>query len=221
MSPEVFADDQAGGLRRRAVARCDHLIALGGGDATATVALGLAQGCTQAWGSALVADPAAICFSAAGVQPLFSTLDERAVTEAAGCRLLLPPAQADQGALLRFAEQTGARILLYLAPGEAFDLPSATAELRLVVLGHESAAETAYAWLKTLAMRDVLEHALVFWLGSEAGYLRLAETARRFLCAEIAGEICLPGADPACAARALTARMREGGQIWSRVRLHA
>ena len=220
MSLDAVADDQAAGLRRGLV-HCEHIVVLGDGAVTAGAGLALAQACTQAWGSVLVADPAAICLSLAGVQPLFSALDARAVTEAMGCRFLLAPADASQTALARFAEQTGNRALLYLAAGDDVDLPPAATALRPVVLGGESAPERAYAWLKALARQGLLEHTELFWLGGEASYLRLAEAVQRFLSHEIAGEICPPGADPVCAARALAARMRDGRQIWSRVRLHA
>ncbi len=212
--------DQAAGLRR-APPRCAHILVLGCSAATASAALALAQACTQAWGEVLVADPAALCFSLAGAKPLFCALEARAVAEAAGCRLLLPPAGTAPAALLDFAEQLGSQAVLHVAQGQDVELPLAAAGLWLVLLGGESAAETTYAWLKTLAARGLKRHALVYWLGSEAAYLRLAEAARRFLSWEIAGEVCLPGDDPACAARALAARMRGEGQTWSRVRLYA
>ena len=220
MPLEAVPDDQAAGLRR-VFAHCKHIVVLGDGAATAGAGLALAQACTQAWGSVLVADPGAICLSLAGVQPLFSALDARAVTEAMGCRFLLAPPDASQAALARFAEQTGNRALLYFAAGDDVELPPAGAMLGLVVLGDESAPERTYSWLKALAGQGLLQRTEMLWLGEEASYLRLAEAAQRFLSYEIAGEICAPGADPVCAARALAARMRDGGQIWSRVRLHA
>ena len=220
MSPESPAQDQAAGLRRAATSG-EQIVVLGTHAATAAAALALAQGCTQVWGDVLVADPAGVCFSQAGIKPLFAALEARAVTEAAGCRLLCPPEGASHAALVHFSERMGSRALLYLVAGDTVDLVPVAGTPRLVVLGIESAPERAYAWLKALAQHGLLGRVPLFWLGTEAGYLRLAEAARRFLCAEIAGEICLPGADPACAARSLAARMHDGGQIWSRVRVHA
>ncbi len=220
MLPDPLAEDQAAGLRRAAWAG-EQIVALGAGAATAAAALALARACTQAWGSVLVADPAGVCFAQGGIQPLFAALEERAVAEVAGCRLLCPPRGASHDALTHFSARLGHRALLYVAAEDAVDLAPAAGAPKLAVLGANDAPERAYAWLKTLAQQGLLGHALLFWVGAEAGYLRLAEAARRFLCAEIAGEICLPAADPACAAQALAARMRDGGQIWSRVRLHA
>ena len=220
MLPESLAEDQAAGLRRAALAG-EQIVVLGAGTATAAAALALAQACTQTWGSVLVADSAGVCFTQAGIQPLFAALDGRAVAEVAGCRLLCPPQGTSHAALTHFSARLGQRALLHLAAGDAVDLAPTARAPKLVVLGAEDAPEHAYAWLKTLAQHGLLGRALLFWMGTEAGYLRLAEAARRFLYAEIAGEICLPGADPACAAQALAARMRDGGQIWSRVRLHA
>ena len=220
MSPESPAQDQAAGLLRAAMSG-EQIVVLGAHAATAAAALALAQGCTQIWGDVLVADPAGVCFSQAGIKPLFAALEARAVTEAAGCRLLCPPEGASHAALTHFSERMGSRALLYLVAGDVVDLASAAEGPKLVVLGMEGVPERAYAWLKTLAQQGLLGRVPLFWLGTEVGYLRLAEAARRFLCAEIAGEICLPDADPVCAARSLAARMHDGGQIWSRVRLHA